>query len=262
MYHTRALNCDFGLFNYINFCFGLNITILYLTTTFFLINTNKNVLYVHKNIFSCCHNISINMLYICRIFSLWRWCKNSSYIFFCIEYVHAYIHIYSYVYEYVHIYSYVHEYIHVYSYVHVYIHICSYVQEYIHIYSYTQTYICTLYVRAYIHIYSYTQTYICMFIHCMYVSAYTHVQPIPLGVTFANAVSKLKAQCSNGSFHWNVAKETFELWALSFRKWHPKWDWQYVLCRHSCACIYMYKNYADIYADMYVHVYTCIKTCI
>jgi len=37
--------------------------------------------------------------------------------------------------------------------------------------------------------------------------------------------TKLKAQSSNVSFHWNVAKETFELWALSFRKWHPKWDW-------------------------------------
>jgi len=44
---------------------------------------------------------------------------------------------------------------------------------------------------------------------------------------FSNAVSKLKAQSSNVSFHWNVAKETFKLWALSFRKWHPKWDWLY-----------------------------------
>jgi len=40
--------------------------------------------------------------------------------------------------------------------------------------------------------------------------------------------SKLKAQSSNVSFHWNVAKETFELGALSFRKWHPKWDWLYM----------------------------------
>ena len=54
------------------------------------------------------------------------------------------------------------------------------------------------------------------------------VQPIPLVVTFSKAVSKLKAQSSNGSFHWNVAKETFELWALRFRKWHPKWDWLYI----------------------------------
>jgi len=53
------------------------------------------------------------------------------------------------------------------------------------------------------------------------------VQPIPLGVTFSNAVSKLKAQSSKISFHWNVAKETFELWALCFRKCHPKWDWLY-----------------------------------
>jgi len=38
-----------------------------------------------------------------------------------------------------------------------------------------------------------------------------------------------KAQSSNVSFHWNVAKETFKLWALSFRKCHPKWDWLYYL---------------------------------
>jgi len=50
----------------------------------------------------------------------------------------------------------------------------------------------------------------------------TNVQPIPRGVTFSNAVSKLKAQSSKVSFHWNVTKETFELWALSFRKYHPK----------------------------------------
>jgi len=51
------------------------------------------------------------------------------------------------------------------------------------------------------------------------------VQPIAHGVTFSNAVSKLKAQSSKVSFHWNVAKETFELWALSFRKCYAKWDW-------------------------------------
>ena len=39
---------------------------------------------------------------------------------------------------------------------------------------------------------------------------------IPLGVTFSNAVSKLKAQSSKVSFPWNVVKETFnfELWAF------------------------------------------------
>jgi len=31
---------------------------------------------------------------------------------------------------------------------------------------------------------------------------------------FWRALSKLKAQSSNLSFHWNVARETFELWAL------------------------------------------------
>ena len=46
-----------------------------------------------------------------------------------------------------------------------------------------------------------------------------HIQPIPRGVTFSRALSKLKAQSSNVSFHWNVAKETFELWALSFELW-------------------------------------------
>jgi len=37
------------------------------------------------------------------------------------------------------------------------------------------------------------------------------IQTIPLGVTFSNTVSKLKAQSSNVSFHRNVAKETCEL---------------------------------------------------
>jgi len=41
-------------------------------------------------------------------------------------------------------------------------------------------------------------------------------QHIPLGVTFSKALSQLKAQSSNVSFHWNVAKETVELWVLSF----------------------------------------------
>jgi len=63
------------------------------------------------------------------------------------------------------------------------------------------------------------------------------VQPIPLGVTFSNAVSKLKAPSTNVSFHWNVAKETVELWALSFQKWHPKWDWLYTNWHEVCVWI-------------------------
>jgi len=37
------------------------------------------------------------------------------------------------------------------------------------------------------------------------------VQPIPLGVTFSNAVSKLKARSSKVSFATFQRKETFEL---------------------------------------------------
>jgi len=53
--------------------------------------------------------------------------------------------------------------------------------------------------------------YICSFVYNIFVLC---VQPIPLRVTISNAVSKLKAQSSIVSFHWNVAKETFELWAF------------------------------------------------
>ena len=48
----------------------------------------------------------------------------------------------------------------------------------------------------------------------MYELLYT--QPIPDEVTFSKALSKLKAQSSNVSVHWNVEKETFELCASSF----------------------------------------------
>jgi len=37
-----------------------------------------------------------------------------------------------------------------------------------------------------------------------------------LGWHFRKDVLNLKSQSSKVSFHWNVAKETFELWALSF----------------------------------------------
>jgi len=52
---------------------------------------------------------------------------------------------------------------------------------------------------------------------CQIVVSQYDVQPTPLGVTFSNAVSKLKAQSSKVSFHWNVVKESFnsELWALA-----------------------------------------------
>ena len=79
-----------------------------------------------------------------------------------------------------------------------------------------------------------------------------------------------KAQSSNVSFHWNVAKETFELCALSFGKCHPKWDWLYSyryshICsrqfhwRHNCRLyigIYMYTYMTTIYVYIHVYIYT------
>ena len=98
---------------------------------------------------------------------------------------------------------------------------------------------------SYICIHAYT--WIQMYEHLPY--RCVEVQPIPLGVTFSNAVSKLKAQSSNVFFHCNVAKETFELWALSFRKCHPKWDWLYMnmhihvhIYRIGCTWIWLYMN--------------------
>jgi len=46
---------------------------------------------------------------------------------------------------------------------------------------------------------------------CKYSLCHLH-----LGWHFRKSFSKLKTQSSNVSFHWNVAKETFELWTLSF----------------------------------------------
>ena len=66
-----------------------------------------------------------------------------------------------------------------------------------------------------------------------------------------------KAQSSNVSFQWNMAKETFELWALSFRKCHPKWDWLYLydsIYVHGIwwyQCTYIDNIYIDIFQMMY-----------
>ena len=68
-------------------------------------------------------------------------------------------------------------------------------------------------VNAYVYKYVCLQTLVFIDTHA-YMHMWIYVQPIPLGVTFSNAVSKLKAQSSNVSVHWNVAKETFELWAV------------------------------------------------
>jgi len=80
---------------------------------------------------------------------------------------------------------------------------------------------------------------ICWCWYTSFASSLLFIHPIPRGVTFSNAVSKLKAQSANVSFHWNVAKETFELWVLSFRKCHPKWDWLYIHMLMHTWCIHM-----------------------
>ena len=54
----------------------------------------------------------------------------------------------------------------------------------------------------------------------------------PTGGDISNAVSKLKTRSSKVSFPWNVAKETFELWVLSFRKYHPKWYYHDIYFHH------------------------------
>ena len=40
--------------------------------------------------------------------------------------------------------------------------------------------------------------------------------------------SKLKARTSLFTGTWQKRRSSFELWALSFKKWHPKWDWLYI----------------------------------
>jgi len=116
-----------------------------------------------------------------------------------------------------------------------------------------------------VHMYmkSRTQLKICI-CTCTYahMNARGYVQPIPPGVTFSNAVRKLKAQISNVSFHWNVAKETFELLALSFRKCHPKWDWLYMewptqLKTYICTYDELNKKYACAHTHMYICCIPC-----
>ena len=94
-----------------------------------------------------------------------------------------------------------------------------------------------------------------------------HVQPIPPGVTFSNAVSKLKAQSFNVSFHWNVAKETFELWALSFENVTPlgigcTWILIFLVMSfhlNSCWCSYFVFNLCVFHCNFFWQAYN--KTC-
>jgi len=141
------------------------------------------------------------------------------------------------------------------TYIYIYIHINIY--TYIFIYIHT----CNDITQIWLH-HSNLSSFTFRHITPNYCRFEIYVQPIPFGVTLSNA--KLKAQSSNVSFHWNVAKETFELWVLSLRKWHPKWDWLYIV-----ACIYtrihMYMSshvyiLTCLYTHMYIHTHTYIFT--
>jgi len=74
---------------------------------------------------------------------------------------------------------------------------------------------------------------------------------IPLGATFSNAVSKLKAQSLNVSlatFQW---KEPFELWAFSFERASKNVTPRGIWCTYEHICMYVYEHIC-------MYVYTCI----
>jgi len=66
-----------------------------------------------------------------------------------------------------------------------------------------------------------------------------------------------KEQSSRDSFHWNVAKDTFKLWALSFRKCYPK-DWLYISMKiiHMCDT-----SHSNVWHDSFIRVTWLIHMC-
>jgi len=85
-------------------------------------------------------------------------------------------------------------------------------------------------IHAHTHTQTYTHTHIHIRTHILTHSIQVHVlqvQPIPLGVTFSNAVFKLKAQSSKLErlFSLKRGKRDFRALSFSFRKCHPRWDW-------------------------------------
>jgi len=72
----------------------------------------------------------------------------------------------------------------------------------------------------------------------------TLVQPLPLKVSFPRKKRRLKARTSLLPRFDEKRRSSFELWALSFRKCHPRWDWLYCVCgmghvcvSHTCVCL-------------------------
>ena len=80
------------------------------------------------------------------------------------------------------------------------------------------------------------------------------VQPIPLGVTFSTAISKLKAQSSNVSLHRNVARRSsFEL---------SKMTAQVGLAVPAlCVCVFLFVCVCACVC-MCVSVCVCVRVCV
>jgi len=141
-----------------------------------------------------------------------------------------------YMYKNIHTHLQRYKYICVYVLVHIYIYTCSLLymctSTYTHMYLYRcrfvlqkslikETYILDLCVCTCTYIQTYSlmhRTYTYMSLNytyiCIWICMYAQVQPIPLEVTFSNAVAKLKARTSLFTETWQKRRSSFELWAF------------------------------------------------
>ena len=91
--------------------------------------------------------------------------------------------------------------------------------------------------------------------------AWWHFRKLPRGVTFSKTLSKLIAQSSNVSFLWNVTKETFDLWALSFERAFENFIPRGIGCIFekdpTYVCMYVY-TYIYICICIYINIYICV----
>jgi len=83
---------------------------------------------------------------------------------------------------------------------------------------------------------------------------FMYLQPIPGGMTFSKALSRLKAQSSNISFATFQWKETFELWALSFETAFENVIPLGIGCRRV-------NELSLIAVDVWMRLYTCEWDC-
>jgi len=131
------------------------------------------------------------------------------------------------------------------------------------IYTYIYTCVCIswMYHRwtCITHTYMYTLTHTHTYTHTYkHAKTCSYIQPIPLGVTFSNAVSssKLKARTSLFTEKWQKRRSSFELWA--FENVTPSG----IGCTYiyACVCIsWMFQRCTCI-----THTYVCkyIRTCL